>query len=1086
MKHALLKTLKVFAAVVSVVLLVLVLAVSGAYYWLNQEANRQKVFEKGLELLQDKLQTRVSADSVRLEVLRGQVRFYGVQVHDRADSVLLRVNELRAGIDPQALRHHTVRVTSAELHGAYARLWRDSLTNNFQFIADAFKKKNPDAKPKKLPKWARKWQLHIDVEDVALQQVHFRWDVRHKARKNLNKPHRGAFDANHVDVMLNLKASVKRKPNEDYRFIIKEMNVHDRSSGLKVEELLASATLSDDRVNVDRVVVRLAHTDVQLSSFSLNLKEKCIEHPFSLSANVLLSDLAEPFAPDLENFSTPLQLTTSVSGPLDSLHVDDIRVKTPDERLTLTARGTLGGLFQKAPFLNLRFRDIDLKASDNMKEQIVMHFSKKMRLKMIRQMRAIGDIRYVGSLDVQYRQEVFSGRLFTRFGNVQTTFSILNKEHKMVGYLTTSSLEMGKLMNIPNLGPVNCRVDFDLNISKKTPRPVTALPNGRLPLGKIKATVYQAQYSGIVAPEVRVDLTSDGSTAAGKLWMAGQLQNLSVDVRYVQTDEEQTVWFQSTLEAQQWLLQELVDLLSDRIDAEVEADSMNLHLLEGDARLFGIRMKDQNNESLFSMDSLRVSLDTQELLERTIHITHVGLYGVDAHLSKDARDANFRFLFQAFHKAKKKKKPVTARTTSRKRLFELAMDVQELNLERIHVTWDVEDKSMRMQDNPNAGIFDTNHVDILMNMRASARSVDNNYILDIKQMSLKEQESGLQIDSLRTRATWDTRMLHLDNLYVRMPHSWIHLGDLAFDPEDLGLAGPLDFHAHIVMQDFSDAFAPAFSQFTTPVNVSGRVGGNLSNMYIDALEVHTPGNGFNLRLEGDLNGLMGGRENMNLHLRNIDLQSDNPTLMQLVDHFSSKVHLKMIRQMNALGNIHFEGKADVLPLREHISGNLSTEYGDVQTTFTIDGRTRYMSGYLDIPALQLGKFLNVRKLGNVNGHIDFNFNLDSHARPAHALPNGRLPMGDLKATIHNARYGKIRASRIEGDVVSDGSTATGTLRVHRTLSDLTLKFHYIQTDEEQRLKVKPKFRLHLWPKRHKSQHFQFKITDDEGEFVPMK
>ncbi|MCQ2239418.1 MAG: hypothetical protein MJZ73_09335 [Bacteroidaceae bacterium] len=1085
MKNPLRKVLKILAIAVATVLLLLVLSVSGAYWWFSRDEARQLVFEKGIGLLQEKLQTRVSADSVRLEVLRGQVHFYGVQINDRQDSLLMHIGELRAGIDPQALRHRIVKVSRLELRNADVRMWRDSLQSNFQFVADAFRKK-PDAKPKKQPQWVKKWKLEWDVEDVVLQQVHARWDVRNKVRKNLNKPHRGAFDANHLDATLNLRASLQQSGDEGYRFIIKEMNATDSGSGLQVDRLTAQATLFKDRIETGNVLIQMAQTEIRLQPFTLDLKEKLISRPFILSANVLLSDLAQPFAPDLENFTTPLQLTTLVSGPLDSLRVEDIHIQSPDEHFDLKANGSLAGLFRKAPFLNLQFRDIDLKATHSMKEQLVMHFSKKMRLKMIRQMKAIGDIRFQGSLDVRYLDELISGRLSTRFGEVNTTFSILNKEHKMIGNLVTSSLEIGKLMNIPLLGPANCRIDFDLNISKKTPRPASALPNGRLPLGSLKAWVNKAQYSSIVAPEVCVDLQSDGSTASGKLWMPGQLESLQVDVKYIQTDDEQTVWFQSTREAQQWLLRESVDLLRDRLGTDVEADSIDVHLLDGEARLYGIRMKDQQNKPFFSMDTLSVSLDAQELLERTVHITHLGLYGIDTHLSKDARDANFRFLFQAFNKHRKPKKTVN-RNAPRKRLFELAMDVQELLIERMHVTWNVTDKMLHAQDSPNAGIFDPNHVDLLLNMRASARSEDNNYMLDIKQMSLNEQESGLKIDSLRTRAVWDTRMLHLDSLYVRLPNSWIHLGPLAFDPEDLGLAGPLDFRAHVRMQDISDAFAPAFSQFTTPVNVKGRVGGNLNNMFIDELEVHTPGNGFNLRLEGDLNGLRGGREAMNLQLRNIDLQSDNPTLMQLVDHFSTKMQLKMIRQMQALGNIHFDGKADVLPGRENISGNLSTEYGDVETAFTINGRTRLMNGYLEFPALALGKFLNVRKLGTINGHVDFLFNLDARAARSHsALPNGRLPQGNLRATVHNARYGKFRVQRIEGDVESDGSTATGTVKVHRKLSNLTLKFNYIQTDEEQRLKVKPKFRLHLWRSRRSRHPFEFRIQDDEGTFVPVE
>lgn len=1083
MKHTFRKLLKRLAAVVAALMLALVLPVCGVFYWLSMEASRQKVFEKGLELLQDKLQTRVTADSIHLSLLKGQVHLYGVQINDREDSLLLRIDELQAGIDPTALKKHRIRVSGAQLKGVEARLWRDSLHSNYQFMADAFRKKTDTQPRKPLPEWAGKWQLLIDIEDVNLQRVHLLWDVRHKQRKNMGKPQRGAFDANHVDVTLNLKTSVKQNPEGSFKFNIKELNLIDKSSGLRIDRATAHGTLTKDKVEMGPVNVRMLNTEVQLQPFSIDLKQRRVVQPFRLSADVLLQDLAQPFSPVLGNFTTPLQLTSKVSGYLDSLHVDDLLIKTPDEYLTLTANGVLDGLFSKSPYLNLQFRDIDLKATHSMKEQIVMHFSKKMRLKMIRQMKAIGDIRFQGNLDVVHRKEIISGRLTTRYGHVDTRFTIDNKEHTMIGHLTTPSLEMGQLMNIPGLGPVNSRIEFDLNISRKALRPINALPNGRLPLGRFQAWVHNAQYSSIVAPEVRMDVQSDGSTATGKLWMEGQLKNLSVDVSYTQTDDRQDVWFQSTHEAQQWLLQETMDLLSEKLDADVEADSITVHLLDGDAQLYGIRVKDQRNKPFFSMDSLRVLLDAQRLLENDIHISELNIYGIETQLTKDSKDTNFGFLKRAF----KKNKSVSTATRQKKRkgLFDLSLDVQELNLERLHVKWDMTDEPLHQQENPNAGIFDVNHVDLLMNIQASAQSTGGIHILDIKQMSLKEQDSGLQIDSLRTHLMWDKKQIHVDSLFVRLPHSWVHLGALAFDPEDQGFSGPFDFSAHLLMQDLAESFAPAFRDFTTPLNVKGTIGGYLNNVYLDQLQLHTPNNGFNLSLEGDLNGLMQGKDALDFQLSKIDMQSDNETLMQLVNHFSNSVRLKMVRQMKALGNIHFEGKAGILPKRENISGILSTEYGEVQTTFTIDGNTQYMSGFLEVPALHLGRFLNVNRLGTINGHIDFNFNLNTKApRPAGALPNGRLPQGNLQATINDAYYGNLRIGNIEATVNSDGSTASGIINIYRKLSNTTLRFNYIQTDDEQHLKIKPKFRLHLWRKRHRSQPFLFMTTQDEGEFVP--
>ena len=1036
--------------------------------WVQTHSAQQMLLGKAMELLQDKLQTRVSADSISLEVLRGQVRLYGFRINDREDSLLLSIRELHAGVAPKELLDHRFHVTDAEIIDGDARLWRDSLTSNFQFVIDAFKKQ---PKARKTPK-KHAMELVVDVKRVNIQMLHTKWDVRHKARKNLGKPMRGAFDANHLDATLNLNASVTQPKKGMYAVSIDDVELHDHASGLHVNQLRLKALVDKDRVEVSDVMLRMLHTKVRMTPFTIDLKKKEIPTPFTLAAYVVLEDINKPFAPVLFYFRTPLLLKTQVSGPLKALNLSDIQIQTPDKHLQLTATGCMDGLFAKKEKLNLRFRNIDLRATHNIKEQIVMHFAKTVRLKMLRQMRAVGDIRFQGSLDVLYKKEIIAGKLSTQYGNIDTRFTLDGKTKYMTGYLTTKNVEMDKLMNIPKLGPVKCRIDFDLNISRKTPRPATALPNGRLPMGRIRAKVYDARYDVLTVPEVSLDLNSDGSTASGHLLFPGMTRNMAAEVRYVQTDDRQDVWFHLNHNAQQWLLRECVTLIKEKLNADVDADSVDIDFFNGDAKLYGMRIKDRQGTPMFRLDTLHAMFNSQELLHNAIHVTHIGLYGVQAQLNKDSLGSNFGYLLQLFGK---KNKPLLGSGKKKKRRLELQVNLEKINIYDMHLQWDVKDKQLKSLGNPKRGKFDANHIDAVVNLQAAFKKVGpKNYAIDLEQMDLKENVSGLIFNDIHTYATLSDNQLQLDGLSVRMPQSWITTGPLSFDLKAKRFLQPFDLNAHVVLADIAKPFAPLLSQFTTPLDLEATMSGGLDSLLIGNVMVSTPNGAMNLLAHGTLGGITGKKEQLNLAFRDVDLHTDNGTLLQLVMHFAKTVRLKMTQQLKTIGDIRFLGDVNVLYKQEDIRGILDTEYGSVETDFTLDGNTKYMTGYIDASALDIGKFLNIKRLKPVDTHIDFNFNTSGKApRPATALPNGRLPQGQIQAHIRNARYGILHARSIETSISSDGSTATGGLRIPRFLTDLIINFSYTQTDDEQRLKVRPKYRFHNIFRRKKAKKLNF-------------
>lgn len=531
MPRALTRKLKSLSYILVTLLLIAILALSGLAMWLRTNEAHQWLFQKGIGMLKDKLQTEVKADSIGIELMRGQVRIYGLSVNDREDSLMLSVNSLHAGIAPFELLDRKVRVTDVEMFGAYARLKKDSTGTNFQFVIDAFKQKKPRKKK-------QKFELDVDVKELNLNNIHARWDVTHKPRKNLDKPTHGAFDMNHVNLEVDLHAAIRQLHEGAYEMDLKGINLTDFESGLRIEDISTHALWSDDVLRLDNLEVRLPQSSLSSESLAFNIKKMEVVEPFNVRANVVLQDIAQPFAPGLSNFTTPLQVWAKVSGKLSDLQVDDIHIMTPDSLLDITGTGLLN-IGSKGTPSTLHFTNVDMRAENEMKVQLVMHFAKTVRLKMMQQMEQIGDIRFRGNLDLLHKKQVVSGRLDTEYGYVDTEFAVQSDIHYLTGYLDTPALEMGKLMNIKNLGAINGHIDFDFNISANAPHLEGALPNGRLPMGQVDAIINNARYKMFRSKKIEASVYSDGSTATGSIRLPKNIIDLIVNVKYIQTDELQ-------------------------------------------------------------------------------------------------------------------------------------------------------------------------------------------------------------------------------------------------------------------------------------------------------------------------------------------------------------------------------------------------------------------------------------------------------------------------------------------------------------------------------------------------------------------
>jgi hypothetical protein len=421
-----------------------------------------------------------------------------------------------------------------------------------------YKKGSKDAQSATINGLKRTWVSHtkkgdvenrLTVNDLKLTEekgqrmadiglIHFTTDNK-LPRKNKGKPHRGAFDAGHLDITAGVRLSILNTEKDSIVANIDQMHATDNASGLTLKNLQARAWLGKGLLHLSNVKIQMAQTELHFNSAEVQLPSKKKEVPLAYSTSpitgqVHLKDIAQPFAPVLKNFSLPLLLRVTLSGSADDMKFSNIAVSTTDKKFTVAANGGISHLKDKYA-MDIRFHVNKMVARSGIKQKIISQFPVKKF--MMKQLHALGTITYTGSFSVLYKKEVFHGLLTTAAGNIKVDHLTLDENNKYVyGSVKTDSLMLGKVMDMPDIGKIAAKANFKFDISKPRTARMRKVKGGKLPIGEVAAEVDEAKYKKIKVRNMVVNMNSDGAVADGKLTIKGKRLDILCGFTFTNTD----------------------------------------------------------------------------------------------------------------------------------------------------------------------------------------------------------------------------------------------------------------------------------------------------------------------------------------------------------------------------------------------------------------------------------------------------------------------------------------------------------------------------------------------------------------------
>ena len=362
-----------------------------------------------------------------------------------------------------------------------------------------------------------KYKGQNTVHHLNLGQVHFATD-NHKPRKNHDRPKRGFFDVDHLDVDAQMDLTLDYISEDSLHAVMNHMEAKDSVTGFNLKKMHFDAGIMKERVHLQHIMIQQETTVLKFDSANVVLPSKKLGRKFSFETSRIkgqaqLRDISRPFAPVLKNFTMPLELDVLFSGTDTTLFFRDVHVYTPDKKLQIAAEGRILNLKEKEK-LDVGFHIKEMKAQRGVPIQVINQFAVKKL--MLNQLDALGTIYFTGDFAVLWKKEVFDGQLRTDVGALAFNFAIDEKTKYVTGSVHSRKIKLGKVLNMDKLDDVGAQATFIVDIHKaRTAMIRKKNGGGKLPIGEVKATVFEAGYGGFRLKNMQVEFASNGSQAEG-------------------------------------------------------------------------------------------------------------------------------------------------------------------------------------------------------------------------------------------------------------------------------------------------------------------------------------------------------------------------------------------------------------------------------------------------------------------------------------------------------------------------------------------------------------------------------------------
>lgn len=456
----------------------------GAYLVLQNVSTQQKVLAEVTSQLSEKVHSKVSAGDVMWSFPNVFV-FNDLYVEDQQQDTLLYVRRARVTVNILPLFNHQVSLRTVQLNQMRANVYMiDSTRYNFQFLIDAFKKKDTTK-----VKWT------ADFETVGFKDCSVSF---HRDSVN-TKP--GRFNPAYLDITnLNGHIFIRSLKPDSIDIRLRKL-CFEEASGVVLRNLTTAVLSNKHELRLQNFSTSMPNSTIAFERARLryaDLKSKNFTHDFHIDlklkpSQVQLGDL-KAFVPALGKLNETVNLRGEIVGTVDNFDTKNFYVSYGED-IVIDGDVHASGL----PQLNnvkatADIRQISVRA-DDIREIAGAFLNREIYLPA--QLDSMGLVSFKGNLDGSTSNFKADGVLSSAPGDISVNVQINSKArhfamYSIKGDVETHGYRLGDVLGQKSqVGNTTFKLGVDLERTDSLKRKFSIKVNGKVDTFTYKQYPYQ-------------------------------------------------------------------------------------------------------------------------------------------------------------------------------------------------------------------------------------------------------------------------------------------------------------------------------------------------------------------------------------------------------------------------------------------------------------------------------------------------------------------------------------------------------------------------------------------------------------------
>ena len=396
------------------------------------------------EALADKFGTKVEVGKVNLGFFN-RIIIDDVMMYDQQGDSLIYASRLSAKIDYMAATQGKISVSSAQIFGLRANLYRQTAKSpaNFQFVLDSLASKDTTQhKP-----------LDLHIGSLIIRRGAIAYNQRDVA------PRSGVFSPLHIRVSeLSSHILLNHVTDNSIDLLLKKLSFKDES-GFKLQSLHFKLQADRQKATLKEFRLLMPRSELVLDDLKATYRFEGKRFiPESLrfkggiqQSKITFADVAS-LMPALRHFDDAVFVSSRFSGTAKSISVPSLNLRTGSGSFNLQARGSYSHA-SSHPAWNADIANLNLSPAGV--EFLAENLGSK--VKIPKEIQRLGTIHLTGKAKGYETVLSAKGNIETDAGNISLQ-AVKNDDH-IKASVDTRGVNLGRILDNRKLGTVEARID---------------------------------------------------------------------------------------------------------------------------------------------------------------------------------------------------------------------------------------------------------------------------------------------------------------------------------------------------------------------------------------------------------------------------------------------------------------------------------------------------------------------------------------------------------------------------------------------------------------------------------------------------